>query len=53
MKENKGKPNVMPEVEAVHLLGFITEVLDVDTGEYEIRFKPNSFGHVKNMEELK
>ena len=53
MKEDKVKPNVKPEVEEIHILGYVTKVIDADKREYEMLFKPNIFGNVKNMEELK
>jgi len=53
MKEDKGKPNVKPEIEEIFILGYVTKVIDDEKGEYEMLFKPNIFGNVKNMEELK
>jgi len=53
MKEDKGRPNIKPEIEEIVILGYVTKVIDDEKGEYEMRFKPNIFGNVKNMEELK
>jgi len=53
MTEDKVKSKMNPEIDRIVLMGYITKVIDDEKGEYEMRFKPNIFEHVKNMEDLK
>ena len=41
------------KVEEVQIVGFVTEVIDEEKGEYIMNFRPLRFGEVKNLGEYK